>query len=160
MIGFAACYKSTVGELLAKMLNYTFVDTDAEIENICNASVQQIFDTQGEAYFRQKESDLLLTLNARDTVVACGGGSVMADSFAEFARDGIVVWLTASAKTVLSRLGGTPRPLFDRLTVGQLDSFMQHRIPLYAKHAHVEFSTDGKTPETIAEQIYNWIVNL
>ena len=157
LIGFAACYKTTVGKLLSTKFNYAFVDTDAEIERLENMSVQQIFDTYGEAYFRRKESELLGTLTACDTVVSCGGGSVLADGFDEFTRDCTVIWLTASADTVKSRLGGVARPLFDGLTVEQLAERIAERTPLYSRHACITFHTDNKTPEQVAEEIYKWI---
>ena len=106
LIGFAACYKTTAGKLLADMLNIDFVDTDEQIEKACKMSVQQIFDRHGEAYFRKKESELLLTINndietkQADTVIACGGGSVLSFNFDELARDSVVIWLTAKAETV------------------------------------------------------------
>lgn len=158
LIGFSACYKSTVGQLLADMLNCAFLDTDKEIERSQNLSVQQIFDTHGEQYFRALESLLLNTLNADDTVVACGGGSVLSSGFGEFARDSIVVWLTAQPETVHARLGKQARPLFDGLSKDALCSYMQQRAPLYAKYAHISISTDNKTSQQVAEQVFNWLL--
>ncbi|MCH5153226.1 MAG: shikimate kinase [Clostridiales bacterium] len=157
LIGFAACYKSTVGRLLADRLSCAFVDTDAEIERACNKTVQQIFETHGEAFFREEESKLLRTLTQDNAVVACGGGVVLSQGFSLFAQGSIVICLTASAETVHSRLGGVARPLFDGLTVRQLDSYIQSRAPLYAKYADVTIPTDRKTPEQLAQQIYNWL---
>ena len=157
VIGFAACYKTSVGALLAKKLNYPFVDTDAEIESICNKSVQQIFDACGQAYFRKMESELLQTLKV-NAVISCGGGSVLADGFDEFARGSTVVCLTASAQTVHSRLGAVARPLFDGLSVEELNTYIQQRKPLYDKYADITVSTDGQTPEQVAEQVYAILV--
>ena len=163
LIGFAACYKSSVGKLLADRLGYAFVDTDKEIERANKMSVQQIFEKYGESSFRKKESELLRTLNANllakptNIVVACGGGSVLADGFDEFACDSIVVCLTASAETVHARLGSVLRPLFDGLAEDELNSYMQQRTPLYNKYANAIFATDGKTSEQVAEQIVDWI---
>lgn len=153
LIGFAACYKTSVGSLLASRLGCAFVDTDKEIERLCNKSVQQIFETNGEEYFRERESQLLRMLNSENTVVACGGGSVLSPDFDTFSKDSIVICLTASAQTVYSRLGGVCRPLFDGLTVEQLHNYMQKRAPLYNKYAQSIFSTDNKTPEQVTEQI-------
>ena len=153
LIGFAACYKTSVGKLLADMLGCEFLDTDAEIERRCNSSVQQIFETQGEEYFRTMENELLTTLKA-NSVVACGGGSVLAPNFEKLACNSVVICLTATAETVCSRLGTVARPLFDGLTVDQLQGYMSRRASLYAKFAHLTFPTDGKTPEQVAEQIY------
>ncbi|MCH5157323.1 MAG: shikimate kinase [Clostridiales bacterium] len=160
LIGFATGYKTSVGKLLASRLNCAFVDTDAQIENTLASSVQQIFETYGEEYFRQAESKLLRQLNEDNIVVACGGGSVLADGFDEFARDSIVIWLTVEAATVRSRLGNTQRPLFDKLTVEELEAYINKRAPLYAKYASVKFSTDGKTPQEVTAQVYDWLRRL
>ena len=154
LIGFAACYKTTVGKLLAEKLEYSFVDTDAEVERASGLTVRQIFDTYGEERFRQLEREQLVNLtNCSNTVISCGGGSVLADNFVEFARDSLVVWLTATAETVRARLGASPRPLFDGLTTKQLDVYIRNRAPLYKQYANVEISTDGKTPEQVSEEI-------
>ena len=158
IIGFAACYKSTAGKQLAEKLGYNFVDTDVEIECASGMSIRQIFDASGEAYFRKLESELLRSLKTRtDTVVSCGGGSILADDFDEFAQDSVVVWLTASAETVHARLGDSPRPLFDGQSVKQLSEYIQSRADLYKKYAQVEISTDGKTFEQVVQQMYTWL---
>ena len=160
LIGFAACYKSTVGKILADRLGCTFVDTDDEIERDCSMSVQQIFESYGEWYFRERESELLQTLNSDNTVVACGGGSVLSRNFDAFAKDSVVIHLTASANTVRARLGAVHRPLFDALSTEELNIYMRKRSTLYAKYAQAVFSTDGKTSEQVAEQIYNYITTV
>ena len=157
LIGFAACYKSTVGKLLADRLNFAFVDTDEEIARIENMSIRQIFETQGESYFRQRETDVLCAIQTYNTVVACGGGSVLSSTFSEFIRDSIVICLTATAETVLARLGEVERPLFDGLTVEQLRGIICERAPLYNKYADAVFNTDGKTSQQVFEQIYRYL---
>ena len=154
MIGFATAGKSTVGKLLAAKLNAEFVDTDAEIERVCGASVQQIFDTLGEEYFRQRENELLLTLaNKQGVVIACGGGSVLAEGLFKLAKDSVVVWLSAEAATVKRRLGGVPRPLFDGLSEAELQAFVNARAPLYKRYADVTIATDNLTPEQVVSKI-------
>ena len=159
LIGFATCYKTTVGRLLASKLGYKLVDTDEQLQRRLGQSVAQILDTHGEAYFREQESELVRNLTSdllvapEDVVIACGGGTVLSPNFGDLARDGTVVHLTASAETVYSRLDGVSRPLFDKLSVEQLRNFMVERAPLYAKYAKVTVSTDGKTPEQVAELI-------
>ena len=162
MIGFACCYKTTAGKLLADRLKCPFVDTDEEIEKKCGMSVQQIFETQGETYFRKMESELLRKLNSNcllqtDTVVACGGGSVLSPEFEELAKDSVVICLTASSSTVHKRLDGASRPLFDGLTVEELSRYMQKRASLYAQFANVTFNTDNKTPEQVADEVYAFL---
>ena len=158
LIGFACCGKSVVGKLLADRLGYAFVDTDCEVQRHCNLTISEIFERQGEESFRQMESELLASLADRhDTVVSCGGGSALANGFDRFAANSVVVWLTATAQTVLSRLGDTPRPLFDKLSERELAQYVERRSAVYQTYAGVQFATDGKTPEQLAEEIYSYI---
>lgn len=160
LIGFAACYKTSVGRLLAHRLNCTFVDVDEEIERSSGLTVQQIFSKHGEESFRQRESAMLAQL-ATDTfcVVACGGGSVLSSNFKAFASDATVVWLTAMASTVQSRLGETARPLFDKLSESELQTYINNRQPYYTKYANFSVATDGLTPEQVTELIVQLLSN-
>ena len=164
IIGFATCYKTTVGRLLATRIGCDCIDTDSEIERIRNKSVQQIFETNGEGYFRQAENELLQQLvklnKSTCTVVSCGGGTVLSPNFPLLATGNMVVCLTATAETVHSRLDGATRPLFDGLTVDQLQEYLQQRAPLYAKYADITISTDNKTPQQVAEEVYAKLARL
>ena len=154
LIGFATSYKSSVGKLLADKLNAKFVDTDVEIENYCKLSIQQIFDSYGEAYFRKIENQILSNIVKRqNTVVACGGGSVLAKSFEQLAKNSVVIWLTVTAQTVTRRLGGTPRPLFDKLNEQELATALDSRAELYRRYADVVLPTDNLTSEQVAEKL-------
>lgn len=158
LIGFAACYKSTVGKLLADKLNCECVDIDTEIEHANKLSIQQIFATHGETYFRKEESRLLRSLaDKSNVVVSCGGGSVLSSDFALFAKDSVVVWLTATAQTVQSRLGAVARPLFDGLTAAQIDEYIQSRSLLYTKYAQAKIATDGKQSSEVSELVFAWL---
>lgn len=153
-IGFATSGKSSVGKLLADRIGAKFLDTDVEIERQCGMSVARIFDEHGEAYFRQKESELLASLvGVHDVVVACGGGSVTVEGFDRFANDSFVVLLTATAATVQSRLGDVKRPLFDGRNVDELQRLIAARAPLYRRYADVTFPTDNLTVEQVADRI-------
>lgn len=158
LIGFAACFKSSAGKLLADKLGWKFVDTDSEIESKSNLTVAQIFDGYGEAHFRAMESELLATLaTEQNAVISCGGGSALSDSFAQLATNSVVVWLTASAATIHKRLGAVSRPLFDGLTVAEIEECATRRSPIYERYASVRFATDGKTPVQLADEIYSYI---
>lgn len=153
-IGFAASYKSSVGQIVADTLGWKLIDTDSEIERKAQLTVRQIFEQYGEQHFRQMESELLDTLKgANNIVVSCGGGSVLSSNFGEFAEDCTVVWLTASATTVINRLGEVSRPLFDGLTLQQLSDFVDKRNPLYAKYANICIDTDGLTSIEVAQKV-------
>ena len=159
-IGFAACYKSSVGKLVADTLNLEFCDTDSEIERLSNLTITNIFEQYGEQVFRDKENLLLNTLKDRQNIViSCGGGSVLSSNFGEFVANGTVVWLTASVDTVLSRLGAVSRPLFDGLTRSQLADFIVQRNPLYAQYADLCINTDDLSSAEVAQRVLTELKN-
>lgn len=156
LIGFACCYKSSAGKLLAQKLNCKHVDTDKVVELVTGKTVADIFAASGEAEFRKKERDALMSLTDCDNVViSCGGGSVLCDDFKMLAEGSTVVWLTATADTVASRLGNTPRPLFDGKSVCDIDKLIKARNPYYLKYAEITIATGGLTSEQVAESVYN-----
>lgn len=154
IIGFAACYKSSAGRLAAQKLNCDFADVDKLIENKAGASAGEILRTQGETAFRQLETQVLCELAQRDNViVSCGGGSVLSPTFELLAENSTAVWLTASAKTIYNRLNGRTRPLFDNLSLNELEVKIKERGALYSKYAAVKISTDNRSSAQVAEEI-------
>src|SRR5260221_13023268 len=95
LVGMMGAGKTTVGRLLARRLKLRFYDSDHEIERRCGVKVPLIFDIEGEAGFRARESQVLAELTALDSVVlATGGGTVLAEeNRRRRARGGPVVCL-------------------------------------------------------------------
>lgn len=153
LIGFAACYKSTVGKRLAESLNLKFVDTDKRIEAQIRMPISKIISEYGEEKFRAIESETIKSVAQLDgAVVSCGGGSVLSDEFETLAEKSVVLWLTASAETVRDRLNGRTRPLFDGLSLNELQIKIEERKNLYRKYASAEISTDGLTSMQVFEK--------
>jgi shikimate kinase len=77
LTGFMGSGKTTIGKELSVLTETPFVDLDHEIEKACDMAVQDIFTEQGEAWFREKEAELLRKIPAQhtDVIVACGGGT-------------------------------------------------------------------------------------
>ena len=88
LIGFMGSGKSTLGRALADRLDRPFVDTDAEVERMLGLSIREIFETQGEAVFREAEQDVLSDALKPDEpiVLATGGGTPCADGAMEWMR--------------------------------------------------------------------------
>ncbi|MDO5760698.1 MAG: shikimate kinase [Bacteroidota bacterium] len=76
LVGYMYAGKTTVGKRIANMLNFSFVDTDKRVEEICLQSVEEIFDRVGEEYFRQKEREVFLSLLKEDNIVIATGGGL------------------------------------------------------------------------------------
>ena len=80
LCGFMGCGKSTIGKLLAQKTGLKFTDLDDYIEETEKMSIPEIFASKGESYFREKEAKAVKDLSAENSVVACGGGTIINDN--------------------------------------------------------------------------------
>lgn len=156
LVGPMGSGKSTVGKHLADLLECPFIDSDAEIEQRAGADIPWIFDVEGEAGFRRRETAVLQDLAERSGVIATGGGAVVAQENRELmARTGAVVFLNISVAQQLKRTGsGEGRPLLqegDREAT--LKKLMSEREPLYKALADVIISGGGANARKVARQI-------
>lgn len=159
LIGFACSYKSSAGKLLAKKLNYEHVDTDKLIEQFAGKTVADIFATDGENAFRGLERQALLSLTDCDNVViSCGGGTATCSDFKLLANNATVVWLTANAATVRSRLGDVARPLFDGKSEKEIANLIEIRTPYYNQYADITVATDNLNSMQVADVVLSKIL--
>ena len=153
LVGFMAAGKSTVGRALAARLRWRAEDIDELIEARERRPVADIFQKQGEAYFRAAERDILkLLLPLRHVVVATGGGTFMdPESRAAINMDGVSVWLDVPFEELLARIPQDGRrPLAaDRAAMERLFAV---RVAAYAT-ARVRVDAAGAAPEEVAERI-------
>ncbi len=157
MVGPMGSGKSTVGRMLAGLLDCDFVDSDAEIEARCGADIPWIFDVEGETGFRRREAAVLSDLAQRSKVViATGGGAVVTEINRQLMSEtGVVVYLEVSVEQQLKRTGsGEGRPLLaegDREET--LRKLMEEREPLYQGLADLIISASGGNARRVARQI-------
>ena len=115
LIGFMGSGKSSLGKLLARKLNYSFVDLDNIIEERAVKKILMIFSDDGEEAFRKVEHDCLIeTFSLTDTVIATGGGTpCFSDNIEQINKNGISVYLKYDSGILASRLFANPgnRPL-------------------------------------------------
>ena len=158
MVGPMGSGKSTVGRHLAGLLGYSFVDSDAEIESRAGADIPWIFDVEGEAGFRRRETAVLKDLAEQpEAVIATGGGAILAEeNRALMSSTGTVIFLNISVAQQLKRTGsGEGRPLLetgDREAT--LTRLMAEREPLYRSLADVIISGGGANARKVARQIH------
>jgi len=109
LVGFMGTGKSTIGRELAKVTGRAFIDMDLEIEKRFEMNVNQIFDTYGEDFFREKEQELAFELIAKSNhVVSTGGGTIMNEEIYDaFKKSGIMICLFADKNELLERLKRT-----------------------------------------------------
>ena len=115
LVGLMGSGKSSTGRQLAAALDYRFFDTDQLIEQAAGQSIAQIFATEGEAAFRQLETQVLSQLSAyKRLVVATGGGIVTQQENWGYLRHGLVIWLDPTLETIVERLRADPAEIAQR----------------------------------------------
>lgn len=134
LVGMPASGKSTIGTLLAKQLEYDFIDLDKIIVENEGLSISDIFHSKGEDYFRQVESKYLLDLIDRKQgfILATGGGApCFFDNMNAMNSSGITIFLNVSAKDLyrkLSKKGVNKRPLLKGISKDDLFEELQRKL--------------------------------
>jgi shikimate kinase len=161
LIGYRGTGKSTVARLVAERLGWSWVDADAHLESQAGRTIREIFATEGESGFRDRESAVLRELTARDCcVIAAGGGIILREQNRQaICRSGLVVWLTADARVIADRLEAdastaTRRPALTPLGgVDEVSALLAEREPLYRACAQLMIDTTTSTPALVADRI-------
>ena len=144
LIGMPGCGKSTIGRLLAEKSGKLFVDIDAEIEKTAKKSIPSIFAEDGEATFRQWETQVLTQWGKTSgMVIATGGGCVTKQENKDLLRqNGHIFWLQRS----LSTLDTAGRPISQALGV---EAIYEQRKELYRSFAHTIIQNNGSIQATV-----------
>ena len=157
LVGFMGSGKSTVGPHLAQRMDRPFVDLDDVIEADAGRSVAEIFSSEGEAGFREREARCLQrALDRNGSIVAVGGGAPMRDDNWTRIRDGnCVVALMAEPDELARRLNGsTDRPMLQPGAPSVIASLLPRRVSRYLE-ADVVIRTDGIDPAEVAQQLHD-----
>jgi shikimate kinase len=150
--------KSSVGRALARRLGWDLVDTDARIVEDAGMSIAEIFEREGEAGFRARETAVLADLPEACCVVALGGGAVIASANrALLRRKGQLIWLDGSPEQLARRVRGSRgRPLLAGLDrpaiVERLRELREERAEAYAS-ADLRIDTDGRRISAVCDAI-------
>ncbi|SFE08396.1 shikimate kinase [Roseivivax sediminis] len=136
MVGMMGAGKTAVGRALAHRLRVPFLDSDHEIEAAANMTIAEIFARDGEAFFRQKEAQVIARLmDGPPGVLSTGGGAFMQEgNRAMIAKKGVSVWLSADLDLLWARVKQkATRPLLRTADpYGTLADLMERRTPVYA----------------------------
>jgi shikimate kinase len=157
LVGMMGAGKTTIGRMIARRMKRPFFDSDQEIEQRCGASIPLIFDIEGEAGFRARESQVIEELSARSEIVlATGGGAVLDErNRALLASRGTVVYLHAPPEDLYLRvrhdrnrpLLATPDPR------AKLEALYAERNPLYRQIADLVIDTGTQSAQTLARHV-------
>lgn len=157
LIGFMGTGKSTISRKLHELTGRPEIDTDAWIEEREGKTIAEMFEQEGEEYFRQRETDMIDELGGMPpSIISCGGGMVLRDlNVKKLQAIGEVVLLTAGPDCILERVkGSTARPILNgNMNREYIAGLMEKRQPFYEKAADFCVATDGRSAEEIAGEI-------
>lgn len=159
LVGMMGSGKTAIGRMLALKLDVPFLDSDAEIERAANATIAEIFARDGEAFFRDREAEVIARLlRGPAGVLSTGGGAFMAErNRTQISETGASVWLDVGLETLWDRVRHKDtRPLLrtadPRATLADL---YEKRVPIYALadlrvEVRPEYSIEDTTDRVIA----------
>lgn len=163
LVGMMGAGKTTIGRGLARVLGREFMDLDHELEGRCGVRVPVIFEIEGEAGFRRRESQVLQECTQRrDIVLATGGGAILDPENRRLLRErGLVVYLRASLDELFRRTSrDRNRPLLATEDPrGTLRKLMTLRDPLYSEAAHLTVDTGSGSVSAVVKQLLSKLNN-
>ena len=156
LIGMMGSGKSQTGPVLAKMINYAFVDTDDVIEKASKQSISSIFEKDGEKVFRDVEKKVLKEISQHHSlVIATGGGLVTLPENWGILHQGIVIWLDLDLRRSIKRLESDQkrRPLLlgDNLAEN-FSQIYESRKPIYLE-SDLRIEVEDQSPYEVATMV-------
>lgn len=162
MVGMMGAGKTAVGRALAQRLGVAFLDSDAEIEMAANRTVPEIFERDGEPFFRAKETQVIeRLLEEKRCVLSTGGGAFLSDkNRANISTKGVSVWLDADLELLWSRVRNKDtRPLLrTRDPKATLRSIYEQRVPTYALADMTVVSDDDYSIEDMVDNVVDALI--
>ena len=135
LIGMMGSGKSSIGKILSKKLNLTFIDIDQKIEETEDSKISEIFTKYGEKYFRKIEEKISLKfLSSENSVISLGGGGFINVSIRKMCeKNCLSIWLDWKNETIINRIyKSKKRPLAMKLTKGQINDLIKERSKFYS----------------------------
>ncbi len=155
LIGMPGAGKSTIGVILAKMLGFTFTDTDIVIQNKTKKLLSEIIEEKGPDGFLKIENDILSGIKSKKSIIATGGSAVFgADAMKNLKSNGIFVYLYLPYEKIAARLSDIKNRGVVFKSGETLYDIYTERKPLYEKYADIIIDETGLgIEETIGETI-------
>ena len=161
LIGPMGSGKSTIGKVLSERLEYDFYDTDKLVEKVVGKKIKEIFEQNGEQYFRLKESEELdKTRKLKNAVIATGGGIIENEKNRLLLKEEKkVIFLDSSIERQYDRTKESQkRPLLnngDSMKI--LKNLYQKRLSFYQEVSKLKISMDNLTERKIFEKILDFL---
>ena len=156
LIGMPGAGKSTLGIVLAKILNYNFIDADLVIQNQCDRTLQKIIDGLGPEGFIQVENQILSDLQAQRSIISTGGSAVYSDeAMKHLGQIGTIVYLKISYEELVRRLSDLQeRGVVLKGGIGMsLRELYDERKPLYEQYAEITVNSDDLSITAAARNV-------
>ncbi len=156
LIGMMGSGKTTIGKLLGEKLNLKSIDIDILIEQNEKRTISDIFQNNGEKYFRNLEKETIQSIfEDKNLVISLGGGAFEDEITQELLlKNSTIIYLKTSPQIILERIkNNTNRPLLkNQMTVEKIQSIISKRQKNY-KLANITILTNNKNPDKIVEEI-------
>lgn len=153
LIGMPAVGKSTVGVILAKLLGYSFVDTDLVIQKSEGKLLKHIIAEKGVDGFIETENRILSSLDCVNSVISTGGSVIYgADAMKNLSQNGIVIYLKLDYHKLKYRLHNIKNRGVVIKEGQSLSSLYRERVPLYEKYADIIIDENGCNIEKTVEK--------
>lgn len=156
LVGMPGAGKSTLGIVLAKIINYSFMDADLVIQQQCDKTLQKLIDACGPDGFIEVENEILRDIEAERTVIATGGSAVYSDeAMKHLASIGRVVYLKISYEQLVTRLSDLQeRGVVLKGGIGMsLRELFDERKPLYERYADITVDVDDLSITAAARKV-------
>lgn len=146
LIGMPGVGKSTSGVILAKVLNFDFLDSDLVIQKKTGKRLKDIISEEGIDGFNAVENQINREIQCENTVIATGGSVVYGkEAMEHFQKIGTIVYLKISYESLDERLGDLDERGVVHKKGQTLQDIYEERTALYEKYADVTVELDGKT---------------
>ena len=155
LLGMMGSGKSTIGFLISKKLNIKFIDIDQVIEKNMNMSIEEIFKTKGENFFRNLEEKITIKyLNTSNNVISLGGGGFMNDKIRkEVITNHYSFWLNLNISALLTRIRkNKKRPIVLTSSDSKIVELINNRAKVYVK-AQFKINCNAQTKTEILKKI-------
>lgn len=162
LIGFMGVGKGTIARALVKNSDMFAIDTDDIIESMENRKIKRIFETNGEAYFRnlEKKTALWLQSSVQNTIISTGGGFYKQENLKNIGK---VIYLKSSFQGILDRIHASSnaanklkkRPLLQNLD--EATALFDSRVPQYEEVSDIIVDVENKPTQKIVEEILGQI---
>jgi len=159
LIGYRGTGKSSIGKALSVLTGQGHLDTDQLIEDATGRTIPQIFESEGEAGFREIEQHVIARIPSGAGIISTGGGAVLRPANVRMLRmNSVVVLLTSKPEIIHRRIHKTDRPSLTGLSPkDEIITVLDERMPAYRSAADFIVDTSLTSAKQAAAQILEMI---